>query len=400
MLKNKKILIGVTGGIAAYKTCELIRALVKAESDVRVVMTEASQQFITALTFETLTGNAVHRDPFEQGTKHIELARWADCIVVCPATANTIAKVASGLADNLLTTIILAANVPVVFCPAMNVQMYLNPLFQRNMAALKQLSYRFVESEQGELACGEHGWGRLADTAQIIDSIQSVLYNNPDLHGKRVLVTAGPTVEDIDPVRFISNRSSGKMGFALAEAAMLRGAEVTLISGPTRLKPLSGMNYKTVRSAGEMHDEVFKCWEDVDILMMAAAVSDYKARQIQNQKIKKQDESLVLELDRTADILHEAGQKKGKRMLIGFALETDHETENAIRKMMSKNLDLIVLNNPLEEGAGFDVDTNRVTLIDSSKQIIELTVMSKIEVAHRIIDHIIIHMQNNEFITA
>jgi len=397
ILKKKKILIGVTGGIAAYKTCELIRALVKSECEVRVVMTEAASHFVTALTFETLTGNPVHCDPFEHGTKHIDLARWADCIVVSPATANTISKVASGIADNLLSTMIMAANIPVIFCPAMNVQMYLNPLFQRNVDALKQLSYHFVEPEQGELACGEYGWGRLAETPQIIDYIKRVLSSNQELLGKRVVVTAGPTIEAIDPVRFISNHSSGKMGFALAEAAALRGAHVRLISGPNQLRPFSGIEYTSVQSAREMHDEVFRNWDEIDILIMAAAVADYRPQHMHDQKIKKQEQPLVLQLSPTEDILFEAGQKKGHRRLIGFALETEHGIENAIRKMVSKNLDLIVLNNPLEEGAGFDVDTNRVTIIDTEKHITDLTVMSKIEVAHKILDNLIALLEGHEF---
>jgi len=394
ILKNKKILIGVSGGIAAYKTCELIRALVKSDCDVQVVMTDASQHFVTPLTFETLTGHEVHNDPFGHSTKHIDLARWADCIVVSPATANTIARVAAGIADNLLTTLITAADVPVIFCPAMNVHMYLNPIFQANMAKLKSLTYHFVEADQGELACGEQGWGRLAEIAHIVDTIKCVVNEKKELKGNRVLVTAGPTEENIDPVRFLSNRSSGKMGFALAEAAAIHGADVTLISGPNSLRPFSSVEYREIRSAKQMYDEVFAHWDETDMLIMAAAVSDYTVAHVHDHKIKKSENVTSIALNRTHDILFEAGQKKGNRILVGFALETQNGLDNAKLKLHEKQLDMIVLNDATEKGAGFGNNTNRVTLIDNESHVTELPLMEKCEVAHKIIEYIIKHIKS------
>jgi phosphopantothenoylcysteine decarboxylase/phosphopantothenate--cysteine ligase len=392
MFTGKHILLGVTGGIAAYKSCELIRALVKMNAEVKVVMTAAAGEFIAPLTFETLTEHPVSVDPFENRTVHIDLARWADCVLVCPATLNTIGKIANGIADNLLTTLISATTVPVIICPAMNVEMYRNPLFKSNVKKLVDNQYHFVDPGQGELACGEHGWGRLAEMKDIIDTLKRVLLGTQDLSGTRVTVTAGPTRESIDPVRMLTNHSSGKMGFALAGAAALRGADVTLISGPTELEAMNGISCVSVESAQQMHDAVFDQWEDTDVLIMAAAVSDYRPSQVSAHKIKKKDDQsrLILELERTADILHEAGMKKGKRLLVGFALETENGVENARKKMARKNLDYIVLNNALEEGAGFRSDSNRVTILSKrGAELLELPSMSKQAVAEKIIDMLI-----------
>lgn len=389
MFADKKILVGVTGGIAAYKTCEIIRYLIKNNAQVKVVMTEAAKKFIGPLTFETITNHKVYCDLYEQGTIHIDLARWADCMVICPATANTINKVAYGIADNLLTTMIIAANVPVIFCPAMNKEMYLNQIFQESMAKLRQMNYVFVEPEKGELACKEFGWGRLAATDQIMNALKSVLLSSDELAGKKVLITAGRTEEPFDPVRILTNRASGKMGFALAEAAALRGAEVTLIAGPNDLSPFNGIKYHQVQTARQMAEAVFNEWQTSDILIMAAAVADFRPKYFSQNKIKKQTDSLNIELEKTIDILFQASQQKGNKILVGFALETDNGINNATQKVSEKNLDFIVLNNPLEEGAGFKTDTNRVTIIDRDGVVEQLPLLNKIKVAEKIIDKVI-----------
>ena len=389
MFGNKKILVGVTGGIAAYKTCEVIRYLIQNNAQVKVVMTDAAKQFISTLTFETLTGNTVHSKLFEHNTIHIDLARWADCIIICPATANTINKVATGIANNLLTTIISAANMPVIFCTAMNKEMYLNRIFQANTEKLRQLNYLFVEPEKGELACGEYGWGRLAEKKHIIDMLKKVLLSSSELKDKKVLVTAGRTEEPIDPVRMFTNYASGKMGFALAEVAALRGADVTLISGPNNLSYYNGVKYRQVQTAQQMTEAVFDEWKTIDILIMAAAVADFRPKTYNKNKIKKQAESLNIEFERTTDILYKAGQQKGARILIGFALETKDEIAAALEKLNKKNLDLIVLNNPLEEEAGFGGDNNRVTIINRNGEKLKLPLLSKLQVAEKIIDIVI-----------
>ena len=389
MFSNKNILVGVTGGIAAYKTCEVVRELIKNNANVKVTMTEAAKQFITPLTFETLTNNAVYCNQFESSTIHIDLARWADCILICPATANTINKVANGIADNLLTTLILAADVPIIFCSAMNKEMYLNPIFQANVEKLRQLNYFFVESGKGELACGEYGWGRLAEKKSITDTVRKVLLGSNELQGKKVVITASRTEEPLDPVRIFTNYASGKMGFALAEAAYLRGADVTLISGPNNLQILNGVNYRQVQTTQQMAESVFDEWQTTDILIMAAAVADFRPKYYSENKIKKTGKSLSIELERTTDILYEAGQKKEKKILIGFALETENEITHATQKLKEKNLDLIVLNNPLEKEAGFGGDSNRVSIIDSRGEITKLPLMSKFQVAQKIMDKII-----------
>ncbi|MDZ7261862.1 MAG: bifunctional phosphopantothenoylcysteine decarboxylase/phosphopantothenate--cysteine ligase CoaBC [candidate division KSB1 bacterium] len=401
LFHGKNILIGITGGIAAYKTCEIVRELKKLGAEIRVVMTKAAQHFVTPLTFETLSEHPVlcelfPEKPIEAAPIHIKLARWPHAILVCPATANSIGKVANGIADDLLSTLIMAATVPIIFCPAMNQDMYQNPVVQENIRKLQALNYVFVEPEQGSLACGEQGWGRLAEKQTIIDTLKKVLLTTSELSGKRVLVTAGRTEELIDPVRMITNFSSGKMGFALAEAAALRGAEVTLVSGPTELKPYCWVNYRKVRTASEMAQVVREEFGATDILIMAAAVADFRPKMIAPEKIKKDQARLVLELEKTDDILHEAGQNKGHRILVGFALETEPGLENARAKLQQKNLDLIVWNNPLEQGAGFGWDTNKVTLIDRWGTSEDLPLMSKRQVAERILDKICVFLAESE----
>ncbi|NOY58879.1 MAG: bifunctional phosphopantothenoylcysteine decarboxylase/phosphopantothenate--cysteine ligase CoaBC [Calditrichaeota bacterium] len=392
MFFDKKVLVGVTGGIAAYKAALLIRELKKESAQVRVVMTDAATKFVAPLTFETLSENPVLLDlfPVEGGlrTAHIDWARWPDIIIICPATANTIGKIAAGIADNALTTTIMATTEAVVFCPAMNKEMYAHPIFQENVAKLEKNGYTFVAPGKGALACGEEGWGRLAEIDDILFAAKKILSPRHDLKNKRVLVTAGPTEEPLDPVRFITNRSSGKMGFALAEAASLRGAEVTLVSGPTNLVASPGIKLVKVRTANEMSEAVFANLGENDVLLMAAAVSDFRPKKISKQKLKKADAKEILELERTADILAEAASRKGTRIHVGFSVETENEIKNSRLKLQNKGLDFIVLNNPLQEGAGFAVDTNRVTILDASGAIEKLPLMSKAQVSDKILDRV------------
>ncbi|MDZ7263910.1 MAG: bifunctional phosphopantothenoylcysteine decarboxylase/phosphopantothenate--cysteine ligase CoaBC [candidate division KSB1 bacterium] len=396
MFAQKKILLGITGGIAAYKSCELIRELKRQHAEIRVVLTAAARQFVTPLTLATLAENPVLGEMFGEEyattTIHIEAARWADVVLICPATANTIGKIANGLADNLLTTLIMATTAPVVFCPAMNKEMIGNPLYLSNVEKLQQLGYHFVAAGEGELACGEFGIGRLADTHRIINKLRRVLLGTTELAGKRVLITASRTEEPIDPVRFITNAASGKMGFELATAAALRGAEVTLISGPTSLMPFDDVHYIQVRTSDEMADAVMQHLERQDIVIMAAAVADFKPAFYSAHKIKKDQFVGEMQLEKTRDILKTIGQQKNRRLLVGFALETDNEIAHAQAKLQEKHLDLIVVNNPLAPGAGFQTDTNIVTLIDAQGHVEKLPLMSKFQVANRIIDEIVSRM--------
>jgi len=389
MFSGIKIVLGVTGGIAAYKAAELVRRLVRSGSQVRVIMTEAATRFVSPLTFETLSGNRVLLDLFSEqggGTAHIEWARWPDAILVCPATANTVARVATGMADNALTTTLLASKAPVIFCPAMNAEMYASPLYQDNEKRLKTLGYLFVAPGQGELACGEEGWGRLAELDDILDALEKRLIVHQDLEGVNVLVTAGPTREPLDPVRFLSNRSSGRMGFAVAERAHRRGAQVTLVTGPSELEPASGVNCIRISSAAEMAEAVSAKHPECDILIMSAAVSDVRPRQAAATKIKKQSLPQRLELEKTPDILALAGAHKENRVHVGFALETENGAASAKKKCREKNCDFIVLNNPLQQGAGFDVETNKVTLVDAHGRCDDIPLLSKREVADILLD--------------
>lgn len=391
-LATKKIAIGVTGGIAAYKSFELIRELKKSGAEVRVAMTDSARKFVTNLTLATLSENPVLDSLFEGneklGTVHIDLARWCDVFVICPATANIIAKAAAGLADDVITTSILATQAKVIFCPAMNSVMWEKPIVQQNITRLKELGCDFVDPEWGKLATkaeGE-GWGRLASIESIVQKLEFTLLATSELVGKKVLVTAGPTRERIDPVRFITNYSSGKMGFALAEAAKLKGADVVLISGPNNLNKPQGLKYVEVETVEELRKAVEAEYEEADILLMSAAVSDYQTKKASAKKIKKTSAEITLQLKRSPDILALLGKKKADCIHIGFALETENGVENATEKLNTKNLDLIVLNNPLEPGAAFGGDTNIVSIINQDKQVETFAKLSKTRVAEIILN--------------
>jgi len=389
---GKTVLVGVTGGIAAYKSAELVSSLVKMGNQVHVILTKAALDFITPLTLQTLSKNPVLIDEnaTEQGNyvPHIELAEKADLMVIAPATANTIAKIATGLADNLLTSIVLATKAPVLMAPAMNVNMYENPITQKNIEFLKQMGFYFIEPEEGMLACGTVGKGRLPAIPVILAEIEKLLYDKKDFQGKKVLVTAGGTREAIDPVRFIGNRSSGKMGFALAKEAYKRGAEVTLIAGFTTALPPYGVKLIRAESAEAMKAEVLKAFPEVDVVIKAAAVADYKPKETAHNKIKKAEEDLSLELSPTVDILKELGKIKDKQILVGFAAETNQVTAYARRKLSEKNLDLLVANDVSKAGAGFEVDTNIVSIFYPDGQVEKLPLLAKDEVATLVLDRV------------
>lgn len=390
MLQGKCIILGVTGGIAAYKAAELLRLLVKARAEVHVVMTRSAQEFIAPLTFQTLSGNPVHTELFnllqEQEIGHISLADRADLVLVAPATANFIGKVANGIADDLLTTTIMATRAKVLFAPAMNSNMWENPVYRENHAKLEGLGYHFIEPVYGDLACGWQGQGKLPEPAAIFNSARVLLGSN-DLAGKTVLVTAGPTREEIDPVRFLSNYSSGKMGYAVARAAHNRGARVILVSGPVNLHEPKGVETIQVVSAQEMYQVVMEQAGQADLIIKAAAVADYRPVVRGDQKVKKGDsETMTVELQRNPDILAELGQQKGSRILIGFAAETQELLKYAREKLESKNLDMIVANDVTQEGAGFDGDTNIVRFLTADGNVEELPQMTKQEVAEILLD--------------
>jgi len=390
-LKGKNIVLGVTGGIAAYKAAELVRELVREEARVHVIMTQNAQAFITPLTLQTLSGNPVITELFnlfaEAKVGHIALADMAEMVIIAPATANIIGKIAAGIADDMLTTVVMATRAPVLIAPAMNVHMWENPICQQNVAKLRSLGYYFVDPAVGELACGYAGKGRLAEISDIIEEIKN-LFSPKDFAGKKILVTAGPTTEPLDPVRFISNHSSGKMGFALARAALRRGAEVTLISGPTALSPPKKSKFINVRTAQEMRQAVLENFSEADFLLMAAAVSDYRPKEMVKQKIKKTASKISLELEQNPDILAEIGQIKDTRVVVGFAAETEDLIKNAQKKLTEKNLDLVVANDLTMPGAGFAVDTNIVKILDRSGKVEELPLLTKEELADRILDHL------------
>ena len=390
-MQDRRVLLGVAGSIAAYKACEVLRMLQREGAEVRVVMTKAAQKFVAPLSFETLSGDEVITELFPSHrvvkTRHVSMAEWAECILVCPATANVVGKVASGVADDFLTTVIMASRAPVVFVPAMDYQMVQNPVYLFNCEKLRQWGYGFVDSEEGVLASGARGPGRLADYDRILDGVKSVLLGSDRLRGVRVLVTAGPTRESLDPVRYLTNRSSGKMGFALAEEAALRGAEVTLVSGPTTLRSFEGVRVRKVQTAEEMAATVEEAWKDHQVLLMAAAVADYRPAERHPQKIKKGDSEWLLPLERTEDVLTKVGKQKGK-IVVGFAVETEEGEKRAAQKLKEKGLALICLNNPLEAGAGFDVDTNVVTFIDKKGKTESLPLMPKWKVAQKILDRV------------
>lgn len=391
---SKCIVVGVTGGIAAYKAAQLVSNLRKKNYEVHVIMTKNATEFITPLTFETLSNNRVSVDTFdrnfEYNVQHISLAKKADCFVIAPATANVIAKVVHGLADDMLTTTFMAAKCAKIICPAMNTGMLENPVTQNNLILAKQLGYTVLESGEGYLACGDSGKGRLADLDKIEEVIEASLQTDLFLKGKKVLISAGATQEAIDPVRFITNHSTGKMGYALAHQAQLHGAEVNLIAGKNvALKTPLGVNKITVGSANEMFNAIKENYQDQDIIIKAAAVADYTPIETAENKIKKKDGNMQLELKRTQDILAWLGaHKKENQFLCGFAMETENLIENATEKLVKKNADMIVANSLNEKGAGFGTDTNRVTLLTkASKE--ELSLLSKEEVAYAILKNII-----------
>ena len=391
ILAGKQIILGVSGGIAVYKSVELLRLLQKQGARIRVIMTENAKWFVGATTFEALTGHPVCSDLFREkagAIGHIELAQEADAVVIAPATANILAKMAHGIADDALSTFLLAVTAPVIVCPAMNTHMYENRVTQRNLDILGKDGRFIVDPASGELACGTTGAGRLPEADEILDRVCHFL-TPKDLDGKHVLVTAGPTLEYIDPVRFVSNPSTGKMGYAIARAAEYRGASVTLVSGPTHLAAPVGVERVQVESAREMAQAVFERVDAAHIIIKSAAVSDYRPEDAALHKIKKDADTMALTFKKNTDILLELGRRKKDRILVGFAAETQDLAENALSKLNRKNLDMIVANLVNEPGTGFGVDTNRVTFFfrDGSRE--ELPQMDKLQVAHRLLDRVL-----------
>ncbi|GBD38357.1 Coenzyme A biosynthesis bifunctional protein CoaBC [bacterium HR37] len=391
-IAGKKIVVGITGGIAAYKTCELVRRLVKEQACVQVVMTKNATRFVSPFTFQTLSGNRVAVEAFDPSWEseigHISLADSADLVVIAPATANFIGKASAGMADNLLLTLLLATRAPVMLFPAMNVNMYNNPVVQENLEKLKKRGFIVIEPSEGELACGWEGKGRLPEVGDIVEEIERV-FSPKDLTGERVLVTAGPTREFIDSVRFISNPSTGKMGYAIARVGWLRGAEVVLISGKTYLTPPRGVRFVEAVSVSDMYEAVMDNLEWATIVIKAAAVGDYTPVNTFEGKISKRAKKLVLELVRTTDILLEVGRRKDNKIVVGFAAETENVIENALTKLRVKNLDLIVANDVSKSGAGFEKDTNIVYFVDRWGKVEELPLLTKSEIAERIFDKVI-----------
>ena len=391
MLQGKHILLGVTGSIAAYKAAMLCRLLRVAGAEVKVVMTPTAKEFITPVTMATLSKNPIAVEFYnpENGDwhSHISMGEWADCYLIAPATANTIAKMAYGIADNLLLTTYLSARCQTVVAPAMDCDMFCHEATQENLAKLRERGVVILESPEGELASGLMGKGRMMEPEQIVKEISRLFTAKQTLSGKRVMVTAGATIEAIDPVRYISNHSTGKMGYAIAEALAKRGAEVVLVSGKTSLPTPQGVRRVDVCSAEDMYNAAVAEFEQADCAVMCAAVADYTPAEVATSKIKKSDAEFTLSLRKTKDIAFELGKVKGSRKIVGFALETDNEQSNAEEKLRKKNLDLIVLNSLRDKGAGFGCDTNKVTFIDASHRE-ELPLLSKTEVAERIADRI------------
>ncbi|MCM3017293.1 bifunctional phosphopantothenoylcysteine decarboxylase/phosphopantothenate--cysteine ligase CoaBC [Priestia megaterium] len=396
MMKGKRILLCVSGGIAVYKAAALTSKLVQAGAEVKVMMTASACEFVTPLTFQALSRNPVYTDTFDEKDPsviaHIDLADWPDLILVAPATANMIGKIANGLADDMISTTLLAATAPVWIAPAMNVHMYDHPAVKKNMSTLSSFGYSFVEPGEGYLACGYVGKGRLEEPETIVSLIGSYFSQASDtqkiLEGVNVLVTAGPTVERIDPVRFFTNRSTGKMGYALAEQAAKLGASVTLVTGPTNLEYPKGVQVVQIESAQQMLEAVMQRYHEADVVIKSAAVADYRPKHVFDQKMKKQPGAAVLELERTTDILRTLGEQKEHQLLIGFAAETEQVDEYAQKKLLSKNLDMIVANNVTTEGAGFGTDTNIVTLYKRSGESRKLPILSKHDVATEVLKEV------------
>ncbi len=394
MLKGKNILLGVTGGIAAYKAADICSRLVKNHANVDVIMTEHALNFITPNTFEALSHNKVTTDTFDRNhpfeVEHIALADKADCVIIAPATANIIGKLANGIADDMLSTTLLACEGPKLIAPAMNTHMWNNPIVQDNIEKLKKYGYIIIEPVSGHLACGYNGSGKLAEPSVIVDWIINSCAHEKDMQGLKLMVSAGPTCEDLDPVRFLTNRSSGKMGYSIASAAASRGAEVTLVSGPVTLSAPAGVEVVNIRSAADMFREITSRQDEMDIIIKAAAVADYRPASFKDNKIKKKDDGsdLSLPLERTDDILKYLGEhKKEGQFLCGFSMETENMVENSRKKLEKKHLDLIAANNVKVEGAGFKGDTNVLTLISHDSEV-ELPLMSKWEAAHKLLDEI------------
>jgi len=392
MLRNKRIILGVTGSIAAYKSVELLRLLTKAGADVRAIMTQAAREFVRPLTFQALSANSVHTELFnlvsEKEIGHISLADWADLVIIAPATANIIGKIANGIADDLLSTVVMATKAPTLIAPAMNVNMFTNPIYEDNEKKLRSFGYLFVSPEKGTLACGWEGMGKLAAPETIFEAVVSTL-TVKDLANLTIMVTAGPTREEIDPVRFISNYSSGKMGYALARNAVLRGARVILVSGPVDLATPLGVELVRVSSAEEMRLAVMKSAKTCSVIIKAAAVADYRPVERSGRKVKKKDENLTLSLTRNTDILAELGALEHPPLLVGFAAETDNLEQYAHKKLRKKNLDMIVANEVGKSNTGFNAETNRATLYFRDGRKTEYSLMPKNDLATVILDHVL-----------
>lgn len=396
MLSNKTIIVGVTGGIAAYKACDVVSKLKKLNTNIHVIMTESACEFVQPMTFQTLSNNFVINDMFKEPktweVEHIELAKRADAFLIVPATANFIGKLAAGIADDMLTTTVMATRAPVIIAPAMNTNMYTNRIVQANIGALQDLGYKFIEPASGRLACGDIGAGKLADVDDIVAYVVDFFEKEAqvkDLVGRRIMISAGPTIEAIDPVRYITNRSSGKMGYAIAKRAVARGAQVTLVSGKTDLDVPKGLvKYINIESADDLYENLVREFEANDVVIQSAAVADYKPKSYSDKKIKKKDSDLSIELCRNKDVAQELGKIKGDKVLVGFAAETNDVLENATKKIKKKNLDFIVANDLTMQGAGFSTETNIVKIIEADGRINEYPKLLKSEVGDIILDKV------------
>lgn len=396
MLSNTTIIVGVTGGIAAYKACDVVSKLKKLNANIHVIMTESACEFVQPMTFQTLSNNFVINDMFKEPktweVEHIELAKRADAFLIVPATANFIGKLAAGIADDMLTTTVMATRAPVIIAPAMNTNMYTNRIVQANIGALQDLGYKFIEPASGRLACGDIGAGKLADVDDIVAYVVDFFEKEAqvkDLVGRRIMISAGPTIEAIDPVRYITNRSSGKMGYAIAKRAVDRGAQVTLVSGKTDLDVPKGLvKYINIESADDLYENLVREFEANDVVIQSAAVADYKPKSYSDKKIKKKDSDLSIELCRNKDVAQELGKIKGDKVLVGFAAETNDVLENATKKIKKKNLDFIVANDLTMQGAGFSTETNIVKIIEADGRINEYPKLLKSEVGDIILDKV------------
>lgn len=396
MLSNTTIIVGVTGGIAAYKACDVVSKLKKLNANIHVIMTESACEFVQPMTFQTLSNNFVINDMFKEPktweVEHIELAKRADAFLIVPATSNFIGKLAAGIADDMLTTTVMATRAPVIIAPAMNTNMYTNRIVQANIGALQDLGYKFIEPASGRLACGDIGAGKLADVDDIVAYVVDFFEKEAqvkDLVGRSIMISAGPTIEAIDPVRYITNRSSGKMGYAIAKRAVARGAQVTLVSGKTDLDVPKGLvKYINIESADDLYENLVREFEANDVVIQSAAVADYKPKSYSDKKIKKKDSDLSIELCRNKDVAQELGKIKGDKVLVGFAAETNDVLENATKKIKKKNLDFIVANDLTMHGAGFSTETNIVKIIEADGRINEYPKLLKSEVGDIILDKV------------